>query len=80
MGEEQFARRDARGRSERQDTRGGDDDVAREARAVCGGDFAPLNAKTIARIERGEVDAPHGDTLARIAKRLGVKAEEIGSF
>jgi hypothetical protein len=34
----------------------------------------------VARIERGEVDEPHGDTLATIAKRLGVKPEQIKSY
>src|SRR5207249_10575707 len=33
-------------------------------------DFPRLDAKTIARIERGEVEKPHDDTLAVIAKRL----------
>jgi hypothetical protein len=44
------------------------------------GDFAPLTAKTIARIERGEVEKPHGRTLARIAERLGVEPDEIESY
>ncbi|MBV9948120.1 MAG: helix-turn-helix transcriptional regulator [Myxococcales bacterium] len=43
-------------------------------------DFAPLSSKTIARIERNEVEAPHGDTLEAIARRLGVPASEIGSY
>jgi hypothetical protein len=43
-------------------------------------DFAPLNAKTIARIERGEVEEPHDETLAVIAKRLGVKADQIKTY
>jgi DNA-binding XRE family transcriptional regulator len=43
-------------------------------------DFAPISAKTIARIERGEVEEPHDETLATIAKRLGVKADDIKSF
>ncbi len=29
-------------------------------------DFAPLSSKTIARLERGEVEGPHGDTLEAI--------------
>ena len=44
------------------------------------GDFTPLSAKTIARIERGEVDRPHGLTLTRIARRLGVTPEEVDSY
>ena len=43
-------------------------------------DFAPLPAKTIARVERGEVAKPHGQTLGRIAERLGVAAGEIESY
>jgi hypothetical protein len=43
-------------------------------------DFAPLPAKTIARIERGEVEKPHGTTLDRIADRLGVAPKEIESY
>ncbi len=43
-------------------------------------DFAPLRAKTIARIERGEVAEPHGATMDVIAQRLGVSADEIGSY
>jgi hypothetical protein len=44
------------------------------------GDFAPLTAKTIARIERSEVEKPHGKTLQTIAQRLGVNADQIESY
>ena len=43
-------------------------------------DFPSVAAKTIARIERGDVKEPHGETLAAIAERLGVKPDEIASF
>ncbi|MGD9645844.1 MAG: helix-turn-helix domain-containing protein [Pirellulales bacterium] len=43
-------------------------------------DFAPLTAKTIARIERGETGTPHGTTLRLIAQRLGVEPDEIESY
>jgi hypothetical protein len=43
-------------------------------------DFAPVAAKTIARIERGDVERPHGKTLEAIARRLGVDAGQIESF
>jgi hypothetical protein len=43
-------------------------------------DFPGLTAKTIARIKRGEVKEPHGETLRAIAQRLGVRPEEIGTF
>lgn len=44
-------------------------------------DFAPtLSAKTVARIERGEVEKPHGSTLAFLAKKLGVRVDEIAGY
>jgi len=42
--------------------------------------FPGLSAKTLARIERGEVDAPRAATLRTIARRLGVRPEEIGTY
>lgn len=44
------------------------------------GDFGSLSSKTIARIERNEVEKPHGDTLRIIADRLGVEPDEIESY
>jgi transcriptional regulator with XRE-family HTH domain len=44
------------------------------------GDFIPLTAKTIARIERSEVGKPHGKTLQIISQRLGVNADQIESY
>lgn len=52
----------------------------RLTRNVARDEFPSLTAKTIARIERGEVAKPRGATLARIAKKLGVKPQEIGTF
>ena len=43
-------------------------------------DFGDVTAKTIARIERGETEAPHGRTLATIAECLGVEADDITSY
>ena len=43
-------------------------------------DFAPLSSKTLARIERNEVEKPHGETLRTIADRLGVEPDEIESY
>jgi len=43
-------------------------------------DFAPLSSKTIARIERNEVEKPHGETLKAIANRLEVEPNEIESY
>lgn len=42
--------------------------------------FAPLTEKTIARIERSEVETPHGNTLDVIAERLKVKPEQIANY
>jgi hypothetical protein len=44
------------------------------------GDFAPLSSRTLARIERSEVERPHGETLRTIATRLGVEPEEIQTY
>ncbi len=43
-------------------------------------DFTPLSSKTIARIERSEVEKPHGETLGIITSRLGVEPDEIESY
>ncbi|MCC5828415.1 MAG: helix-turn-helix transcriptional regulator [Phycisphaeraceae bacterium] len=52
----------------------------RKQRRLSRDSFPPLTAKTIARIERGEVSTPRGKTLATIAERLGVEPEEIEGF
>lgn len=49
-------------------------------RGVARDDFPGVDAKTIARIERGEVERPQASTLAVIAKRLGVAADDLESF
>ncbi len=75
------ARRRMRDKEVRQDSSfGGALRRLRLTRGLQRSDFAPLSAKTIARIERGEVEEPHDDTLATIAKRLGVKAEMIKTY
>ncbi len=43
-------------------------------------DFEGISAKEIARIERSEVAKPHAETIAKLAARLGVKAEEIETY
>jgi hypothetical protein len=43
-------------------------------------DFAPLVAKTIARIERNEVGKPHGNSLRIITQRLGVSVDQIETY
>jgi hypothetical protein len=62
------------------DTFGGSLRRLRLQKGLSRSDFAPISAKTIARIERGEVEEPHDETLTTIAKRLGVKPDKIKSF
>jgi DNA-binding XRE family transcriptional regulator len=52
----------------------------RKQRGLTQADFAPLSAKTIARIEQDKVDRIHPKTLATIAARLSVEAGEIETF
>jgi hypothetical protein len=52
----------------------------RELRGVRREEFGSVSAKTIARIERGEVSAPQPATLAVIAERLGVAVGELESY
>lgn len=43
-------------------------------------DFGDIDEKAIGRIERGEVSKPHKSTLNKIAKTLGVNADEILNY
>jgi hypothetical protein len=43
-------------------------------------DFAPLAARTIARIENNKVGKPHGKTLSIIASRLNVEPDAIETY
>lgn len=43
-------------------------------------DFGDVSAKTVARIERGDTEAPHGHTLNAIATRLEVDPDEIAGY
>ena len=52
----------------------------RKQRGLSQSDFPNVARKTISRIEKGGVDKPHGITLNRIAKALGVPAEEIETY
>lgn len=52
----------------------------RLARGLRLSDFPGVPAKTVARIERGQVAKPHARTLKAIAKWLGVKPDEIASY
>ncbi|WP_197998736.1 helix-turn-helix transcriptional regulator [Gimesia aquarii] len=52
----------------------------RKQRGLSQFDFPNVSRRTISRIEKGDVDKPHEITLNRIAKALGVPAEEIESY
>ena len=43
-------------------------------------DFADVDEKEIRRIEAGEVKKPHQSTLQKIAAKLDVNVEELGTF
>lgn len=49
-------------------------------RGVRRSEFPGLEEKTIARIERGEVEHPHAGTLETIAKRLGVRVKQLEEY
>lgn len=52
----------------------------RLARGLSRDDFPGISGRTIARIERGEVERPREGTLHQIAQRLGVAPEEISTY
>jgi DNA-binding Xre family transcriptional regulator len=52
----------------------------RELRGLRQSDFASITEKTIARIERGEVERPRERTIQAIARRLGVTPEELMTY
>lgn len=52
----------------------------RKQRGLTRNDFAGLDPKTLARIERSEVARPQIKTLNLIAKRLGVEPAELSTF
>lgn len=43
-------------------------------------DLPGVDAKTLARIERGEVKSPHRETIEAIARALGVTAHDLPSY
>jgi DNA-binding Xre family transcriptional regulator len=52
----------------------------RELRGVLRSDFGSISEKTLARIERGEVEQPRERTLNAIARRLDVSPEELETY
>ena len=73
------ARMKARG-VERDDSFGGALRRLRLQRHVSQHDFPGISGKTVARIENGLVKKPHAKTRAILAKKLGVKPDEIESY
>ena len=39
-----------------------------------------INAKTVARIEGGQVEFPNAKTIAILAERLGVEADQLAEY
>jgi hypothetical protein len=75
------ARKRMRGRMRAQDrTLGGSVWRLRTMRGVRRDEFGEIDEKTIARIERGEVQKPQRGTLEVIASRLGVGVDDLESY
>lgn len=73
-------RRRAKAREiERDDSLGGSLRRLRLQRGMSREDFPGVSARTVARIERNET-RPHTATLKKLAKRLRVAPEDIGSY
>ena len=78
-----FDRREILGQKERQESEksfGASLRRLRIQKRLSRSDFAPLAAKTIARIERNEIGKPHGKSLNTIAQRLGVAVDQIETY
>ena len=52
----------------------------RKQRGLSRSDFAGLSDKTLARIERGEIENPHPRTIEALETTLGMTKDEIASF
>ena len=52
----------------------------RKQRGLARSDFPSINEKTLARIERGEIERPRERTPVAIEERLGMTRDEIASF
>jgi hypothetical protein len=75
-----FRRRLNRNRVATERTLGASIRRLRKQRQLTRRDFPGIAVKTLARIERGEVERPHANTLHLIAGKLGVSPDELGSF
>ena len=52
----------------------------RKQRELSRSDFAGLSEKTLARIERGEIENPHSRTIEALETTFGMTRDEISSF
>jgi hypothetical protein len=75
-----FRKRDRDRRLESDDSFGGALKRARLERGLKRSDFAPLDAKTVARIERNETTRPQGETLETICRHLDMTVAELETF
>ena len=76
----EFRRRRKENQRELDESLGGSLRRLRLMKGLTQDDFHPVTARTIRRIEQGEVDQPRSSTLEKIATKLGVEPEEIASF
>ena len=75
------ARRRMKAREREEDhSLGGSIRRLRLSKGLSRNDFPGVDAKTVARIERGEVDTPQQQTLDALAKHLGVPIQDLGSY
>lgn len=75
-------RKKAKGRRlEKDDTLGGSIRRLRMLRGLSQSDFEPeISAKQIARIESGQTETPHENTMKALAKKLRVKLVDIATY
>lgn len=76
----EYRRRAKKRRLEEDDSFGACLRRLRLERGVRQDDFGEVTARTIRRIEKGSVSAPHRRTMEIIAERLDVELEEIGEW
>ncbi len=75
-----YRRRAKRRMIQEEQTLGGSIRRLRLMRGIGRGEFPGLDEKTLARIERGDVERPQRATLEVIAKRLGVPVGELETY
>jgi transcriptional regulator with XRE-family HTH domain len=76
----EYRRRAKKRMVQEEQTLGGSIRRLRLMRGLARAEFPGLDEKSLARIERGEVERPRRATLEAIAKRLGVAVDELGEY